>query len=227
MTPEDLAARFARQALLPGLGEAQLEQLRGARVLVVGAGPVAGPALVALARAGVGTLYLEDGGDVIPGADPAWLFTSADAGRPRVLAAIDALRALAPDVVVRPAAIDLDADAALVCPGSEGVARRAAERARLAGIPHVVALAGGGPAEIVSVPYGAPCFACATRPSARTQPRGDEAAAAGLLAVLELELIVARVAQVPLAGRRLELAEGWPTAAPTARRPGCDCRNAY
>ncbi len=45
-SPEQLAARLARQAALPGLSEAQLAQVRDARLLVVGGGPTAAPALV-------------------------------------------------------------------------------------------------------------------------------------------------------------------------------------
>jgi len=57
-------ARFARQLLLPGFGPVSQEFLRAARVQVVGAGAIAGPAMVYLAEAGVGTITVDDAADV-------------------------------------------------------------------------------------------------------------------------------------------------------------------
>src|SRR5512147_2509994 len=57
-------ARYACQLALPGFGAEGQVALRTARVHVVGAGVVAVPALLYLAQAGVGTLYLDDAHDV-------------------------------------------------------------------------------------------------------------------------------------------------------------------
>lgn len=224
MSAAGAEARFAGQALLPGFAEAGLPRLRDARVHVVGAGPVAAPALLYLARAGVGTLYLDDGADVEPGDSGAWLYAPAQVGQSRLLAALEVLRAASCTVEVRPAASDTSATATLICARSEGVARTSAERARLAGLPHVVALGDAGGGEVISIPIGAPCFACASRPGARVQPRGGAAAAIGTLAALELLLLVAGAAPGQERGRRIALVEGRPGAEATARRPGCGCR---
>ena len=86
-------ARYARQLILPGLGPITQEFLRAARVHVVGAWALAGPALLVLAQAGLGTLYVDDGADVVDGYGDAWLYGADQVGEPRVFAAVAALRA--------------------------------------------------------------------------------------------------------------------------------------
>lgn len=214
-------SRFARQDALPGWGEAGRQRLRATRVHVVGAGPLAGPALRYLAGAGVGTLFLDDGDDVAPLEPPGWLYPPDQAGRPRLLAALDALGPAAPGVEVRPFGTGVTPDAVLVCAAAEGVAHLASERARLALLTTVVALGDGEGGEVISIPVGAPCLRCATGPAARVQARGPAAAALGALAALELMLLLAGLS--PVAGRRQELKGGRLRAAPTARRAGCEC----
>jgi len=221
------AARWARQVGLPGIGQDGLARLRAARVHVVGAGPVAGPAILALAQAGVGTLLLDDGEDVGPTDGCTWLAGPAQVGQPRVLAAMEAARAACALAAVRFHATGVRATATLVCLTSQGTATQAAERARTAGLVHVVALASGEGGEVITVPSGAPCVRCASRPGAATQPRGGAAAALGNLGALELLLLLAGVVREPSAGRRVELKDGRLLAAPTARRPGCDCATVY
>jgi hypothetical protein len=219
-------ARLAALRAVPAVGGTGVELLRDARVHVVGAGALAGPALLVLAQAGVGTLYLDDGDDVSAADADGWLLAPRAGPRPRLLAALEAVREASALAEVRPWATGTLASATLVCAPSESVAHAAAEQARHAGLPHVVALADGDGGEIVTVPVGAPCLACASPASARVRATATGAATLGTLAALELLLLVARL--VPQgAGRRIELVAGVPQAAATARRPGCDCRIAY
>ena len=220
------AARFARLLGLPGFGEAGLVQLRAARVHVVGGGPVAGPALLALAQAGVGTLYLDDGDDATPADGRTWLCTPEQAGQPRALAARETLRAASALTTVRLHATGVQPSATLVCCESQGTATVAAERARTTGVPHVVVLATSDGGDVVTVPVGAPCVRCASRPGAGTQARGGMAAAMGCLGALELLLLLAGL--VPRdAGRRVALHDGRFEASATVRRQGCDCHVVY
>jgi hypothetical protein len=111
----------------------------------------------------------------------------------------------------------------LVCSGSAlGAAREAAARARKAGLPHVVAVADGDGGEVVTVPVGAPCYYCASRPGSGSPPRAAAAATVGTLAALELVLLLSTLADGE-PGRRIDLVLGQPQARPTSRVPGCDC----
>jgi molybdopterin/thiamine biosynthesis adenylyltransferase/rhodanese-related sulfurtransferase len=56
----DAAERYARQVLLPQVGEAGQARLTNARVLIVGAGGLGAPALLYLAAAGVGHITVID-----------------------------------------------------------------------------------------------------------------------------------------------------------------------
>jgi adenylyltransferase/sulfurtransferase len=53
-------ARYARQLMIPGWGDAAQERLRAATVFIAGAGGLGSPVAVALAQAGVGTLRICD-----------------------------------------------------------------------------------------------------------------------------------------------------------------------
>jgi hypothetical protein len=217
------AARFARQLNLPGVGPAGVDRFRAARIHVVGAGPTAGPALLLLAQAGVGRLYLDEGADVGAEDAKAWLYGPEQVGQHRLFAAIETLRGASSLSEVRPYATATPVTATLVCVETEGVARAAADDARRSGLPHVVALASGDGGDVVAVPIGAPCFNCAWRPAAREPPRRGAAAAVGTLAALELLLLVAGAVPGGNAGRRIELAGGWPKGEPTVRNPTCKC----
>jgi len=221
------AARFARQLGLAAVGEAGLARIRGSSVHVVGAGPVAGPALLALVQAGVGILYLDDGADVGPFDARTWLCTPAQVGQPRVLAAMEALRAASSLTTVRLHATGTRSSAALVCAETQGTATLASERERTAGVAHVVALASDEGGAVISIPPGAPCIRCASRPGASTQPRGGMAAAIGNLGALELLLLIVGAGAGASEGRRVELRDGRLDATPTLRRPGCDCHVVY
>ncbi|WP_432543709.1 molybdopterin-synthase adenylyltransferase MoeB [Kineococcus sp. SYSU DK002] len=84
--------RYARQLLLPQVGELGQRRLKAARVLVVGAGGLGSPALLYLAAAGVGTLGVVDD-DVVDESNlhRQVLHGTADVGRAKVDSAADAV----------------------------------------------------------------------------------------------------------------------------------------
>lgn len=214
--------RYARQLILPGFVPLTQEFFRVARVHVVGASEVGGPALLYLAAAGVGNLLVDDGLDVAPEDAAAWLYGADQLGQPRVLAAMESLRAVSSFSKARPYSSGADPTAALICTAWAGAARDAAERARLAGIPHVVAVVDGEGGQVVSIPAGAPCYSCASRPGTGAASRAGAAAAVGALGALELLQIIAGVA-TGSPGRRIDLVLGEPQARATTRVPGCPC----
>jgi adenylyltransferase/sulfurtransferase len=217
------AARYARQLILPGYVPATQEFLRAARVHVVGAGEVAGPALLYLASAGVGTVLVDDAHDLAPEDAASWLYGGGEVGQPRIYAAIAAVRAATSLCKVRPHATGSNPTAALICLASPGTAREAANQARLAGLPHVVALAAGDDGEVVSVPVGAPCYQCASRLAIGTVARpGALAAAVGALAALELLQILGGLSE-GAGGRRVDLTRGQPRTRQSVRVAGCAC----
>jgi adenylyltransferase/sulfurtransferase len=217
---EDLIGRYARQLLVPGIGEAGQERLLSARVRVVGAGPIAGPALIYLVQAGVGRIWLEDPEPVGAADLGGWLHPPAAIGSPRVSSAQAALAGRSRYVSVEPYPTGGVPSAALVCAASQGEALAVAEVARRAGIPHVVVETDGEGGVVISIPPGAPCYQCA-HSSGAGRPPTAATAALGALAALELIHLIADPADA--GGRRIDLLRGVPSARGTVRIPGCAC----
>jgi adenylyltransferase/sulfurtransferase len=95
------SARFARQIVLPGFGDAAQDRLTGSRVLVVGAGGLGSTVIPTLAGAGVGTIGIVDD-DVVETSNlhRQLVHGTADVGRRKVDSAADRVHALAPDATV-------------------------------------------------------------------------------------------------------------------------------
>ena len=98
---EDQIKRYARHIVLPQVGGKGQRRLLDAHVLVIGAGGLGSPAALYLAAAGVGTIGLVDNDAVdLSNLQRQVLYKTGDAGRLKVEAAADALRALNGDVQV-------------------------------------------------------------------------------------------------------------------------------
>ena len=140
--------RYSRQLLLPGFGAGAQRRLRNARVLVIGAGGLGGPALLGLAGAGVGVLGIVDSDRVELGNLQRQIaHRLRDVGRRKTRSASRAIRALNPGVVVREHPVRLTAANAcgifaeydLVVDGSDNFATRylIADTAEQLGLPSV------------------------------------------------------------------------------------------
>ena len=221
---DDRIARYARQLLVPGFGEEAQEQLGRSRVRVVGADGVASAALVTLVQSGVGKLWIEDPEDVAPADVAGWLYPPSAVGSPRAEAARAVLAPMSRFVTVEPYPSGGVPTATLVLAPSTAQSVASAEAARRAGIPHVVAEADGDGGAVVSVPPGAPCYACARSTAGAGRPPQPGIAALAALAAEELVLMIAFPGTIP--GRRLDLVRGVTTLRATTRLPGCVCAGA-
>jgi adenylyltransferase/sulfurtransferase len=94
---------YSRQMVLREIGPGGQARLRGAKVLVIGAGGLGAPVLSYLAGAGIGTIGIMDG-DTLDASNlhRQTIYALADTGRPKALLAADRLRAQNPEVDVRP-----------------------------------------------------------------------------------------------------------------------------
>jgi molybdopterin/thiamine biosynthesis adenylyltransferase len=220
LDPERLA-RYARQLVIPVIGPAGQERLGEARVRVVGAGAGAAPGILYLLLAGVGTLWIDDPEQVNPGDAGQWLFPPATVGRPRAEAVAEALQPRSRFVGVEPWRAEHVPTAAAIFASSTAQAVAAAEEARKAGIPHVVAESDGDGGTVVTVPSGAPCYSCARSIGSAGRPPSAAGAALSALAAEELILLLADPG-TPRA-RRTDLTRGVPSTRATARLAGCVC----
>ncbi|MHA7985127.1 ThiF family adenylyltransferase [Rathayibacter sp. CAU 1779] len=158
LTPTE-SERTARQLTLHAIGDEGQRRLANARVLVLGAGGLGGPALLALAAAGVGTLGIVDD-DVVEASNLQRQLAHgvADVGRSKVDSAADAIARIAPECRVHRhrerfdefTAPHLVADYDLVLDGTDDFATRYAAdaAAATAGIPLVWAVVLGFDAQV-------------------------------------------------------------------------------
>ena len=93
--------RYARHIVMPEIGGAGQMRLRGAKVLVIGAGGLGAPALQYLAAAGVGTIGVVDDDTVVASnLQRQVIHRDADIGRTKVTSAARAIGELNPYVAV-------------------------------------------------------------------------------------------------------------------------------
>jgi molybdopterin/thiamine biosynthesis adenylyltransferase/rhodanese-related sulfurtransferase len=102
LAPEQ-RTRYSRHLLIPEVGEKGQLKLLQSRILLVGAGGLGSPAALYLAAAGVGTLGIVDA-DVVDESNlqRQILHSTVSLGEPKVESAARTIRALNPDVEVKP-----------------------------------------------------------------------------------------------------------------------------
>ncbi|MBI1417743.1 MAG: molybdopterin-synthase adenylyltransferase MoeB [Limimaricola sp.] len=216
--------RYARHIMLREVGGPGQARLKGARVLVVGAGGLGSPALLYLAGAGVGTIGVIDDDTVDASNLQRQVIHGEDRlGLPKVQSAVQALAALNRHVTLRPynrrltdeIAADLIDDYDLVLDGSDNFATRYLLNAACAkaGKPLVAAAITQweGQISVYDPAHGTPCYQCVfpEAPAAGLVPTCAEAGVIGPLpgvlgAMMALEAIkVITGAGETLAGRLL------------------------
>ncbi|MCH1465105.1 MAG: HesA/MoeB/ThiF family protein [Alphaproteobacteria bacterium] len=102
--------RYARQLVMPELGEAGQAKLRAARILVLGAGGLGAPVLAGLAGAGVGQLTIIDDDVVdITNLNRQFIHQTSDLSATKTKSADDFIRQLNPNISVTCQQVRFDA----------------------------------------------------------------------------------------------------------------------
>lgn len=165
--------RNARHVVLREIGGPGQKRLKGARVLVIGAGGLGAPALQYLAAAGVGTIGVIDD-DIVENSNlqRQVIHTDERIGMPKVFSAEMAMKAQNPFVTVRPynrrlteeIAKDLFADYDLALDGTDDTATRylVNETCVALKLPLVSAAISQweGQISVFDPSRGTPCYAC-------------------------------------------------------------------
>lgn len=189
--------RYRRHLLIPGVGLAGQRRLAAARVLVIGAGGLGSPVLQYLAAAGIGRLGIVDDDTVdLSNLQRQVLFTTADVGRPKVVAAAERLAALNPEVAIDPYPVRFLAANArtlvrpydVVIDATDSFAARYLinDAARLEGKPDVYGSISTFEGQVAVFAPGGPCYRCLfpEPPPAGTVPICAEGGVLGALAGL-------------------------------------------
>lgn len=229
---DEQVERYARHLVLSEIGGPGQQKLARARVLIVGAGGVGGPAGLYLAAAGVGTISLIDADTVsLSNLQRQIQFATADIGATKVEAQAAAMTAINPDVsvVCHDEALTADNAASLidaydmVLDGTDDFDTRfAVNTACVAANKPLISGALGRWNGQVGVFTGRPCYQCLvseTPPDAETCARvgvvGALAGIIGSMAALEAVKLITGAGE-PLTGRLL-IYDGLTAASRTVR----------
>ncbi len=187
----DEVERYARHLVLREIGGAGQQQLKGASVLIVGAGGLGAPAALYLAAAGIGRLGIADADTVsLSNLQRQILYSHADVGRPKVQVAAARLSQINPHVVVEPIeAMVSEANARsviggydLVLDGADNFASRFTVNAACVALARtLVSGAIGRWTGQIGVFAGQPCYRCL---APETPPEEETCAAVGVVGAL-------------------------------------------
>jgi hypothetical protein len=135
---------------------------RQSAVVVEGANRVGTPLAAVLAASGVGRVHVRDSGATRAGEAVVGGVTAADEGRPRALAAADAVRRASPATDLRPLAPGVPPDLVVLCRPWAAVDPLSVAWQR-AGVPHLVATVRGetGVVGPLVLPGESSCLRCA------------------------------------------------------------------
>lgn len=193
---ESQIERYSRHIILPEVGGRGQERLLASRVLIVGCGGLGAPAALYLAAAGVGTIGIMDADVVdITNLQRQVIHFTPDVGRPKVESAAEKMRAINPDVAVRPYPERLTAaNAGSILPGYDFVIDATdsfaskflvADACHFAGRPYVHAGILRFEGQVITVlPGRTTCYRCVFHepPPAGAVPSCSQAGVLGVLA---------------------------------------------
>jgi molybdopterin/thiamine biosynthesis adenylyltransferase len=185
--------RYARQIMLPEIGEAGQEQLLRARVLIVGAGGLGSSLITYLAAAGIGHLGIIDDDRVeLSNLARQIIHETGDIGRLKVESAADRIHELNPDVAVEiyPFALSeknaakLVAKYDIIADGCDNFETRFIVNAACvkAEKPLVSAAISGFSGQVMTIAPGSPCYQCVVHPAAPDANTCKESGVIGSLA---------------------------------------------
>lgn len=234
--------RYARQLAMPSFSDSEQLALRGASVLVIGAGALGSPAALYLAAAGIGRLGVADDDAVeLSNLHRQVLYTTDDVGARKAEVAAARLSALNPEIVVEPyparvgpenaEAMVLGHDVVVDCTDRAATRYEVNRACCAAGVSLVEAGALALRALVMSIrPGRSACYRCAfpSAPAADAPERGILGAVTGIagsLQALEAIKLVCGLGE-PLLDRFLEIDAGSArfVVVETERRPDCpDC----
>lgn len=210
--------RYGRHIVLREIGGPGQAKLRAASVLIIGAGGLGAPAALYLAAAGVGRIGLADPDTVsLSNLQRQIIYRTSDAGRPKGLAAAEALRALNPLVdihalrrKVMAGDVRLIQEYDLVLDGTDGFEDRAAinDACVAAGVPLIAGAISQWEGQLTSYDptSGGPCFTCIfpNAPAPGLQLPCAEAGVAGPLpGVIGSMMALEAIRQITGAGRNM------------------------
>lgn len=172
LSPEEIN-RYSRHVTLPEVGVAGQEQLKGAKVLSIGAGGLGSPIGMYLAAAGVGTLGVIDMDVVdVSNLNRQVAHSTQDAGRPKVDSIAERMNAINPLVQVnrynerltRDNALEIFSQYDIIVDGSDNFETRylVNDAAYLAGKPLVYGsiFRFEGQMSVFDPHHGGPCYRC-------------------------------------------------------------------
>lgn len=253
MSLDDAALRrYARHIVLPEVGGRGQTRLLRSAVLIVGMGGLGAPVALYLAGAGVGRLGLVDD-DVVDASNlhRQVIYTEADIGRPKVVAAAARLSALNPSILVEPHPERLSPDNAAARVAAYDVIVDGTDNAPTRRLVHDAAMCASRPLVAGSVQgvdgqltvYRAfdgpphPCLHCLFREAAddtllpSCARAGVLGPAVGLVGSLQALAVIKVLLDLPpdLSGTLLHIDALAPAITPTrfARRPECALKCAY
>jgi len=180
--------RYSRQIVFNGIGLKGQEKLLSSRVAIAGAGAVGNAVALNLACAGVGYIRVIDRDIVEPSnLSRQFLFSEADIGKPKAIAAKEALSRINPHIEVEPIVEDLNpstietllSGVGIILDGLDNLESRflVNEFAVKNGIPFVYGGAVGDSGMVTTITPKSPCLRCLLpkSPSAGSLPTCETA----------------------------------------------------